>query len=80
MNEVFLDTGYVLALELANDRHHRAVRDHWGRLLTGVLPPLVTTSYVFCEIVSFIVMQRLGIATAFTIDHHFEQAGFQIEP
>ena len=136
MNLVFLDTGYVLALELANDQNHRAVTDHWRGLATGVLPPLVTTSYVFDEIVtffnarghhekaievgnnllrstaikmvhvdeellelgwqylarhqdkrysltdcvSFVVMERLAIATAFTIDRHFEQAGFQVKP
>jgi len=135
MNQVFLDTGYVLALELANDQNHRLVTDHWRRLV-GALPLLVTTSYVFDEVVtffnsrghhekavevgnrllqsaaiemihvdeellergwhylarhqdkrfsltdclSFVVMERMGIATAFTVDHHFEQAGFQIEP
>lgn len=26
---------------------------------------------------SFVVMRQLGIETAFTVDHHFEQAGFQ---
>jgi predicted nucleic acid-binding protein len=52
MNQVFLDTGYVLALELANDQNHRLVTDHWRRLGDG-LPPLVTTSYVFSEIVTF---------------------------
>jgi len=135
MNQVFLDTGYVLALELANDQNHRLVTDHWRHLGDG-LPSLVTTSYVFDEIVtffnsrghhekavevgnrllqstmveliqvdeellqlgwrylvghqdkrysltdclSFVVMNRLGITTAFTVDGHFEQAGFQIEP
>jgi len=135
MNQVFLDTGYVLALELASDQSHRPVTDHWRGLGDG-LPSLVTTSYVFDEIVtffnrrghhekaveignnllqsatvemihvdeelfqlgwrylvrhqdkrysltdclSFIVMNRLGITTAFTVDRHFEQAGFQIEP
>jgi len=136
MNHVFLDTGYVLALELANDQNHRKVTEHWGRLSAGVLPSLVTTSYVFDEIVtffnsrgyhekaievgnnllqsaaveiihvdegllklgwdylsnhqdkrysltdciSFVEMERLGIAVAFSVDHHFEQAGFKIEP
>ena len=28
------------------------------------------------DCISFIVMQDLGITTAFTADHHFEQAGF----
>ena len=31
MNQVSLDTGYVLALELANDQNHRLVVDHWRR-------------------------------------------------
>jgi predicted nucleic acid-binding protein len=135
MNQVFLDTGYVLALELANDQNHRSVSDHWRRLAGG-LPSLVTTSYVFDEIVtffnsrghhekavevgnnllhssaiemihvneellelgwqylarhqdkrysltdcvSFVVMKQLGITAALAVDHHFEQAGFQIEP
>ena len=135
MKQAFLDTGYVLALELANDQNHRPVTDHWHRV-TGGLPSLVTTSYVFDEIVtffnsrshhgkavevgnnllqsttvkmiqvdeellqlgwrylvrhqdkrysltdciSFVVMDRLGIASAFTVDRHFKQAGFQIEP
>jgi predicted nucleic acid-binding protein len=135
MKQAFLDTGYVLALELVNDQNHRPVTDHWSRVSNG-LPSLVTTSYVFDEIVtffnsrghhgkavevgnnllqstavrmvpvdeellqlgwrylichqdkrysltdciSFVVMDRLGIASAFTVDRHFEQAGFQIEP
>jgi len=135
-SQVFLDTGYVLALELANDQKHHAVTEHWSHLHAGVLPSLVTTSYVFDEIVtffncrgyhekaievgsnllrgeaiemihvdekllklgwhylsrhqdkrfsltdciSFVEMERLNIATAFSVDHHFEQAGFGIEP
>ena len=135
MRQVLLDTGYVLALELANDQNHRTVTDHWRRF-AGSLPALVTTSYVFDEIVtffnsrghhekavevgdnllqstavdmihvdeellqhgwrylvrhqdkrysltdcvSFALMERLGIAVAFAVDHHFEQAGFRIEP
>jgi predicted nucleic acid-binding protein len=46
MNTVFLDTGYVLALELANDQNHRAAIQHWQSIRTAI-PPLVTTSYVF---------------------------------
>jgi len=135
-SQVFLDTGYVLALELANDQKHQTVAAHWSRLSTSVLPSLVTTSYVFDEIVtffncrgyhekalevgsnllqstviemvrvdenllelgwhylsrhqdkrfsltdciSFVEMERLSIATAFSVDRHFEQAGFIIEP
>jgi len=136
MSKVFLDTGYVLALELANDQHHRDVSNHWSGLPTSIFSSLITTSYVFDEIVtffncrgyhakavevggnllrsaaieiihvdkgllklgwqylsrhqdkrysltdciSFVEMERLGIATAFSVDHHFEQVGFKIEP
>jgi len=135
MNAVFLDTGYVLALELSNDQNHRGAVRHW-RSLRKKLPPLVTTSYVFDEVVtyfnsrghhakavevgnrfltspsvqfvqvdeklfkegweyfqlhkdkdysltdciSFVVMKKLGIETAFAFDQHFVQAGFQKLP
>jgi predicted nucleic acid-binding protein len=52
MNPVFVDTGYLLALEIANDQHHQAAVQHWQRIVT-TLPPLVTTSYVFDEVVTF---------------------------
>ncbi len=32
----------------------------------------------FTDCTSFVVMNRLGLADAFTSDHHFEQAGFNI--
>ncbi|MCL4207234.1 MAG: PIN domain-containing protein [Pirellulaceae bacterium] len=135
MNPAFLDTGYVLALELANDQSHFRVKDHW-RGLANRLPTLVTTTYVFDEIVtffnsrgyhekavevgnrllqsatvrmihvdedifvlgwnyfvrhqdkrfsltdcvSFVIMERLGISTALSVDRHFAQAGFLVEP
>lgn len=49
---LFLDTGYVLALEISSDTNHAAASQHW-RSLTADLSPLVTTSYVFDEIVTF---------------------------
>jgi uncharacterized protein len=135
MNPVFVDTGYLLALEIANDQHHQAAVQHWQRIVTTI-PPLVTTSYVFDEVVtffnsrghhakavqigndllrsaslqlihvderlfyegwtylqqhqdkdysltdciSFVVMQRLSISTAFAFDRHFAQAGFTKVP
>lgn len=52
MKTVFLDTGYVIALELSSDQNHFAASKHWRSNLKS-LPPLVTTSYVFDEIVTF---------------------------
>ena len=52
MTAVFVDTGYLLALEIANDQHHQAAARHWQGVVTA-LPRLVTTSYVFDEVVTF---------------------------
>lgn len=52
MKSLFMDTGYVLALELSHDQHHRAAQQHWRSLLDA-LPTLITTSYVFDETVTF---------------------------
>jgi uncharacterized protein len=132
--EVFLDTGYLIALEDADDQDHEAAREHWRELPTP--PALTTTTYVFDEVVtffnsrghhrkaieigevlltspsvrlmqvdedlfrrgfdyldrhqdkrysltdciSFVVMAERELATAFTFDQHFVQAGFVKEP
>ena len=52
MNTVFVDTGYLFALEIANDQHHQAAAQHWHSI-ARVLPRLVTTSYAFDEVVTF---------------------------
>jgi uncharacterized protein len=136
MKELFLDSAYVLAIELENDQYHSIANEHWRILMAPNPARLVTTSFVFDEIVtflsargrreramavgewllsskylhfidvdrnlfedgwtffrrhndklysltdciSFVVMQRLGITTALTFDHHFQQAGFNTEP
>jgi hypothetical protein len=41
MNSVFIDTSYLLALELSNDQNHVAAGRHWGQV-TKALPRLVT--------------------------------------
>jgi predicted nucleic acid-binding protein len=52
MKAVFVDTGYLFALEITNDQHHQAATQHWQRVVAA-LPRLVTTSYVFDEVVTF---------------------------
>lgn len=52
MTSVFLDTSYLLALELSNDQNHAAAMGHWQQV-SKALPRLVTTSYVFDEVVTF---------------------------
>lgn len=137
--KVFVDSSYILALELVHDQDHQAASRHWNGTIKSP-PRFVTTSFVFDEVVtffnsrgyhakalevganllsgalgeasaqfiqvddtlflagwayfqrhadkdysltdciSFIVMRNLGVTTAFTFDHHFEQAGFLLEP
>jgi predicted nucleic acid-binding protein len=52
MKSAFIDTGYLIALELAGDQNHRAALKHWRAVIKS-LPLLVTTSYVFDEVVTF---------------------------
>ncbi|HEY0379199.1 MAG TPA: type II toxin-antitoxin system VapC family toxin [Pyrinomonadaceae bacterium] len=52
MKSFFLDTGYVIALELSSDQNHGAASKHW-RSASKSFRLLVTTSYVFDEIVTF---------------------------
>jgi predicted nucleic acid-binding protein len=52
MKRLFLDTSYVIALEAADDKHHMPALSYWSSL-SGSSPELVTTSYVFGEVVTF---------------------------
>jgi predicted nucleic acid-binding protein len=135
LTPTFVDTGYLVALEAADDQHHAAALRHW-RALMQTRPQLVTTSFVLDEVatffnsrgrhakaveigerllespsvqlvhvdedlfaaawsyfrrrgdkrfsltdcVSFVVMERLGIAAALAFDAHFVQAGFRTLP
>ncbi len=49
--EVFLDTGYLIALEDADDQDHDSAREHRERL--SVPLALTTTTYVFDETMTF---------------------------
>lgn len=52
MMPVFLDTGYLIALEAADDQHHADAQQHWRKFSLS-LPTLITTSYVLDEVVTF---------------------------
>ncbi len=52
MKSLLLDTSYLIALEAADDQNHKVALSHWQKLLK-TLPPLVTTSYIFDEVVTF---------------------------
>lgn len=50
--KIFLDTSYLLALELASDQNHQIAQAHWQQVIVA-LPGFVTTSYIFDEVVTY---------------------------
>lgn len=57
MMKLFLDTGFIIALEAADDQYHHAALAQW-QSFAAPLPILVTTSYVFDEVVTFFTVRR----------------------
>ncbi len=53
MNYLFLDTSYIVALELSDDQNHLVTLEHWRGLDKSSLC-LVTSSYVFDKVVTFL--------------------------
>jgi predicted nucleic acid-binding protein len=51
-NRYFLDSSYIIALEVYDDQNHSKALKHWKRLLSRHIR-LITTSFVFNEIVTF---------------------------
>ena len=52
MSSLFLDTGYLIALEALDDQYHQIAIEHW-RTLLPTHPSFVTTSYIHDEVVTF---------------------------
>lgn len=49
----FVDTSYLLALEIQADQYHKVVNTHW-KTHRKTCPLLITTSYIFDELVTFL--------------------------
>ncbi len=49
---LFLDSSFVIALEMARDNQHKAASGYWAGYIQNP-QPLVTTDFVFAEIVTF---------------------------
>ena len=58
MMNLFLDTGFIIALEVTDDQNHQAAFSFW-RSLESPLPKIITTSYVFDEMVTFFNSRNL---------------------
>lgn len=57
-NIYFLDTSYILSLEIQNDSAHQRVLQNWAILAKSNVF-LVTTTYVFDEVVTFFNSRNL---------------------
>ena len=57
-NIYFLDTSYILALEIKNEDYHQQVFQNWTTLAKSK-PSLVTTPYIFDEVVTFFNSRNL---------------------
>jgi predicted nucleic acid-binding protein len=49
---VFIDTGYLIAVEMVADQHHSLAIGSW-RQIRRDSPQLVTTSFVLSELITF---------------------------
>ena len=59
-NIYFLDTSYLIALEIKNEDSHHQVLQNWRTLATSTSQPfLVTTTYIFDEVVTFFNSRNL---------------------
>ena len=58
MTSLFLDTSYLIAVENADDQHHKTASKHWRDLLKSSPRPLVTSSYVLVEVVTLLNNRR----------------------
>jgi uncharacterized protein len=59
MNDIyFLDTSYIVALEIKNEDVHNRVTEHWLSLVAQ-RPSLVTTTYIFDEVVTLLNSRKL---------------------
>jgi len=52
MEKIFIDTGFLIALETSDDQHHDSARNCWKNLILSK-PSLFTTSYIVDEVATF---------------------------
>ena len=57
MTPLFIDTGFLIALEATDDQFHRKALTFWEAFKADP-SPLVTTSYVFDEVITFFNSRR----------------------
>jgi len=59
MTSLFIDTSYLIALEIVDDQSHKTAVTHWSGLMKSGSYSLLTHSYVFTETVTYLNNLRL---------------------
>jgi uncharacterized protein len=59
MTPLFIDTSYLIALEVADDQNHESAVSYWSDLMVPGSHALVTHSYVLAEAVTYLNNLRL---------------------
>jgi uncharacterized protein len=59
MTSLFIDTSYLIGLEIVDDQSHEAAVKHWSSLMASGRHSLITHSYVFTETVTYLNNLRL---------------------
>lgn len=78
-NFYFLDTSYILALEIRNEDAHKKVLENWVSLVNSK-PFLVTTTYVFDEVVTFFNSRNLHYKAVEVGNRLLESADLTLSP
>ncbi len=52
MKKLFIDTGFLIALETSDDQYHQSAQKYWQELIQSK-PHFIATSYILDEVVTF---------------------------
>jgi predicted nucleic acid-binding protein len=70
MRHIYIDTGALIALSDRNDKNHERAVLYFKRYKDQKID--------LTDCLSFSIMERMGIDTAFTFDSDFQTHGFKV--
>lgn len=67
MEQIFIDTGFIIALETSDDQHHESARKCWHNMLVSK-PSFFTTTYIIDEVATFFNSRNRHSKAVETVD------------